>query len=104
MHVAFNDVNHLLFLNDLSLFVEELHLLLLILGLDFVEEVLASPVSSVYALHEAHGVRNLLVVPLDSQHTPVRLNVDGRLSLLFAVLLGLTIHKQTHNHGFITVT
>lgn len=69
----------------------ESHLLILAQLLPLAEEhhsaLLAATVDS---LNEPATFQNGVVVPLDLQHPPVLLNVDGSLALFLPPLLGLT--------------
>ena len=79
----------LLFLDDLGLLVEELHLSVLLHCQVALVVHLAAHVTAEDALRDHHTALHFLELPLDAQHAPVSLDAQRRQSLLLAVLLSL---------------
>ena len=92
---------NLLFLDDLSHFVKECDLHLLIAGFYLPEEDHASfVISTVDSLNESTALENFVKVPLDLKHPPRFLNIDRSLPLLISPLLTLTITGNNTSSAF----
>ena len=91
---------NLLFLDDFGHRVKKLELFGSFVLLSLPEEYVSASVASVDSLNVATGVENLLVVPLNFEHAPVLLNVDGCQLLFLSVLLCLTTGMRVKKRGW----
>ena len=87
---------NLLFLDNFSLFSEELCLTIYIFTFNPIIEFISALMTSVNSLNKASCTDSTLEVPLYFQHAPVLLNIDHGTGFLVSLLFSFTIDKKVN--------